>query len=44
MINLDETEDGIWDDDRPKVVAENTINYEQDTANKIYDADFGDIL
>ncbi len=44
MINLDETDKCIWDNNRPKHSAENTVNDKAYTADHIDNSDFSDIF
>lgn len=44
MINLYETDESVWNDNRPKHSTEDSVDYKADATNHIYDPDFSDIF
>ena len=44
MIKLNKAKNGIRDDNRPKIIAENSIDYEQNAPNQINNPDFFDVF
>lgn len=44
MIKLNKAKNGIRDDNWPKIIAENTINYEQNTPYQIDNPNFFDVF
>lgn len=44
MVTLNETKNGIWNDDRPEIIAENPVNNKEDAPNKIYNPNFFNVF
>ena len=44
MVALYKAKNGIWNDNRPKIIAVNSINDKENAANKVYNSNFFDVF